>query len=113
MPYFVSRKSGVFLNAISVSGTRVRPCQVLYGGTKGFLNTESSFSFFCFVSLHFSFFLLFFLALTFGTDLAVLLAQVKGHARVDSGIWATGSSFQLDMPATRQDWPTRDVIRSA
>ena len=39
MPYFVERKSGVYLNTSSVAGTRVRPGQVFYGGTKGFLNT--------------------------------------------------------------------------
>jgi 3-oxoacyl-[acyl-carrier protein] reductase len=39
MPYMVERKSGVFLNTSSVAGTRVRPGQVFYGGTKGFLNT--------------------------------------------------------------------------
>ncbi|KAL2827246.1 hypothetical protein BJY01DRAFT_241210 [Aspergillus pseudoustus] len=39
MPYFVERKGGVYLNTSSVAGTRVRPGQVFYGGTKGFLNT--------------------------------------------------------------------------
>ncbi|KAF1808604.1 putative alcohol dehydrogenase [Eremomyces bilateralis CBS 781.70] len=39
MPYFVERKQGVFLNTSSVAGTRVRPGQVFYGGTKGFVNT--------------------------------------------------------------------------
>ncbi|POR32491.1 Uncharacterized protein TPAR_07275 [Tolypocladium paradoxum] len=39
MPYFVERKSGVYLNTSSVAGVRVRPGQVFYGGTKGFLNT--------------------------------------------------------------------------
>jgi hypothetical protein len=39
MPYFVEKKSGVYLNTSSVAGTRVRPGQVFYGGTKGFLNT--------------------------------------------------------------------------
>jgi len=39
MPYFVEQKSGVYLNTSSVAGTRVRPGQVFYGGTKGFLNT--------------------------------------------------------------------------
>lgn len=39
MPYFVERASGVYLNTSSVAGTRVRPGQVFYGGTKGFLNT--------------------------------------------------------------------------
>lgn len=39
MPYFVEMKSGVYLNTSSVAGTRVRPGQVFYGGTKGFLNT--------------------------------------------------------------------------
>jgi 3-oxoacyl-[acyl-carrier protein] reductase len=39
MPYFVEQKSGVFLNTSSVAGTRVRPGQVFYGGTKGFVNT--------------------------------------------------------------------------
>jgi len=39
MPYFVERKHGVYLNTSSVAGTRVRPGQVFYGGTKGFLNT--------------------------------------------------------------------------
>ncbi|EAS33627.3 short chain dehydrogenase [Coccidioides immitis RS] len=43
VPYFVERKSGVFLNTSSVAGTRVRPGQVFYGGTKGFLNTVWSF----------------------------------------------------------------------
>lgn len=41
MPYFTKRKSGVFLNTSSVAGIRVRPGQVFYGGTKGFLNTVS------------------------------------------------------------------------
>lgn len=39
MPYFVERRGGVYLNTSSVAGTRVRPGQVFYGGTKGFLNT--------------------------------------------------------------------------
>ncbi|PGH17890.1 hypothetical protein AJ79_00789 [Helicocarpus griseus UAMH5409] len=39
VPYFADRKSGVFLNTSSVAGTRVRPGQVFYGGTKGFVNT--------------------------------------------------------------------------
>ena len=39
MPYFVERKSGVYVNTSSVSGQRTRPGQVFYGGTKGFLNT--------------------------------------------------------------------------
>ena len=39
MPYFVERKSGVFLSTSSIAGIRVRPGQVFYGGTKGFLNT--------------------------------------------------------------------------
>ncbi|KAL2012055.1 hypothetical protein VTN00DRAFT_4773 [Thermoascus crustaceus] len=39
MPYFVKRKAGVFLNTSSVAGARVRPGQVFYGGTKGFVNT--------------------------------------------------------------------------
>ncbi|KAI9664491.1 MAG: hypothetical protein M1821_005937 [Bathelium mastoideum] len=38
MPYFVERRSGVYLNTSSVAGTRVRPGQVFYGGTKGFLS---------------------------------------------------------------------------
>jgi 3-oxoacyl-[acyl-carrier protein] reductase len=42
MPYFIERKSGVYLNTSSVAGTRVRPGQVFYGGTKGFLNTVRS-----------------------------------------------------------------------
>jgi 3-oxoacyl-[acyl-carrier protein] reductase len=41
MPYFVERKSGVFLSTSSIAGIRVRPGQVFYGGTKGFLNTVS------------------------------------------------------------------------
>lgn len=39
MPYFVGRKSGVFLSTSSIAGMRVRPGQVFYGGTKGFVNT--------------------------------------------------------------------------
>lgn len=39
MPYFVERGGGVYLNTGSVSGSRTRPGQVFYGGTKGFLNT--------------------------------------------------------------------------
>ncbi|KAL4892497.1 hypothetical protein BDV59DRAFT_208254 [Aspergillus ambiguus] len=39
MPHFMDRKKGVFLNTSSVAGTRVRPGQVFYGGTKGFVNT--------------------------------------------------------------------------
>lgn len=41
MPYFVGRKSGVFLSTSSIAGVRVRPGQVFYGGTKGFVNTVS------------------------------------------------------------------------
>jgi 3-oxoacyl-[acyl-carrier protein] reductase len=41
MPYFVERKGGVYINTSSVAGTRVRPGQVFYGGTKGFVNTVS------------------------------------------------------------------------
>lgn len=44
MPYFVKRKAGVFLNTSSVAGERVRPGQVFYGGSKGFLNTVSKHS---------------------------------------------------------------------
>lgn len=43
MPYFVERKSGVYINTSSVAGTRVRPGQVFYGGTKGMVNTVSFF----------------------------------------------------------------------
>jgi 3-oxoacyl-[acyl-carrier protein] reductase len=39
VPYFVSKKSGAFVNTSSVAGIKVRPGQVFYGGTKGFLNT--------------------------------------------------------------------------
>ncbi|KAF9888859.1 hypothetical protein FE257_008228 [Aspergillus nanangensis] len=39
MPYFVQQGSGVYLGTSSVAGTRVRPGQVFYGGTKGFMNT--------------------------------------------------------------------------
>lgn len=39
MPYFVEKQSGVYINTSSVAGTRVRPGQVFYGGTKGFVNT--------------------------------------------------------------------------
>jgi len=39
MPYFVAQGKGVYLNTSSVSGSRTRPGQVFYGGTKGFLNT--------------------------------------------------------------------------
>jgi 3-oxoacyl-[acyl-carrier protein] reductase len=48
MPYFLKRKYGVYLNTSSVAGTRVRPGQVFYGGTKGFLNTV------CFLPNNFS-----------------------------------------------------------
>ena len=41
MPYFVERKSGVFLSTSSIAATKVRPGQVFYGGTKGFVNTVS------------------------------------------------------------------------
>jgi 3-oxoacyl-[acyl-carrier protein] reductase len=41
MPYFAEQKSGVFINTSSVAATRVRPGQVFYGGTKGFVNTVS------------------------------------------------------------------------
>lgn len=44
MPYFVEKKSGVYLSTSSVAGTRVRPGQVFYGGTKGFLNTVCIYS---------------------------------------------------------------------
>lgn len=46
MPYFVERKAGVFLNTSSVAGARVRPGQVFYGGTKGFVNTVCIYTFF-------------------------------------------------------------------
>ena len=39
MPYFVERKTGVYVNTSSTAGARTRPGQVFYGGTKGFLNT--------------------------------------------------------------------------
>lgn len=39
MPYLVSRKSGVFLSTSSIAAMKVRPGQVFYGGTKGFVNT--------------------------------------------------------------------------
>ncbi|KIX04822.1 uncharacterized protein Z518_05693 [Rhinocladiella mackenziei CBS 650.93] len=39
MPYFAKRKSGVMINTSSVAGYKVRPGQVFYGGTKGFVNT--------------------------------------------------------------------------
>lgn len=41
MPYFVEQGAGVYVNTSSVAGSRVRPGQVFYGGTKGFLNTVS------------------------------------------------------------------------
>lgn len=47
MPYFVERGGGVYLNTGSVAGSRTRPGQVFYGGTKGFLNTVS-FQLLCF-----------------------------------------------------------------
>ena len=39
MPHFVGKKKGIYLNTSSVAGMKVRPGQVFYGGTKGFLNT--------------------------------------------------------------------------
>ena len=39
MPYFAERRSGVYINTSSVAGMKVRPGQVFYGGTKGFVNT--------------------------------------------------------------------------
>ncbi|KAJ5082758.1 hypothetical protein N7532_011801 [Penicillium argentinense] len=39
MPYMAERRSGVFINTSSVAGYKVRPGQVFYGGTKGFVNT--------------------------------------------------------------------------
>ena len=42
MPYFMEQKKGVYLNTSSVAGTRVRPGQVFYGGTKGMVNTVST-----------------------------------------------------------------------
>lgn len=41
MPYFVERKGGAYINTSSVAGMKVRPGQVFYGGTKGFVNTVS------------------------------------------------------------------------
>lgn len=41
VPYFQEQKNGVFLNTSSVAGFKVRPGQLFYGGTKGFLNTVS------------------------------------------------------------------------
>jgi 3-oxoacyl-[acyl-carrier protein] reductase len=51
-PYFIEKKSGVFLNTSSVSGTRTRPGMVWYGGTKGFVNTVCIFLFIPFTLLH-------------------------------------------------------------
>jgi 3-oxoacyl-[acyl-carrier protein] reductase len=42
MPYFVERKAGAYINTSSVAGMKVRPGQVFYGGTKGFVNTVSA-----------------------------------------------------------------------
>lgn len=42
MPYMAERRKGVFINTSSVAGFKVRPGQVFYGGTKGFVNTVSS-----------------------------------------------------------------------
>ncbi|KAF9894347.1 hypothetical protein FE257_007850 [Aspergillus nanangensis] len=39
MPYMAERRAGVYINTSSVAGMRVRPGQVFYGGTKGFVNT--------------------------------------------------------------------------
>lgn len=39
IPYFLKRKYEIYLNTSSAAGTRVRPRQVFYGGTKRFLNT--------------------------------------------------------------------------
>lgn len=41
MPYLAERRQGVIINTSSVAGFRVRPGQVFYGGTKGFVNTVS------------------------------------------------------------------------
>ena len=52
MPYFVERKHGVYLNTSSVAGTRTRPGQVFYGGTKGFLNTVRTCILFAVLTAH-------------------------------------------------------------
>lgn len=41
MPYMAEQRRGVFINTSSVAGFKVRPGQVFYGGTKGFVNTVS------------------------------------------------------------------------
>lgn len=95
MPYFVERKAGVYLNTSSVAGTRVRPGQVFYGGSKGFLNT---------VCLPGS-------AET--TPLIWRLTHFIGNSRPCCGIRTQRCPSELDMSTPWGDWSSRDVQWSA
>jgi len=88
MPYFVERKAGVYLNTSSVAGTRVRPGQVFYGGTKGFVNTVSLIC----------------------VSIERANSGILGHAGAGRRVRSFGSPYQFDMPAPRCDWIARIVL---
>lgn len=90
MPYFVAQGKGVYLNTGSVAGSRTRPGQVWYGGTKGFLNTVGRF---------------------FSYRVRGAANEVADHARSGRGVRATGHSDQLDRAAEGRDWLAGDVQR--
>ena len=89
MPYFVDRKSGVYINTSSVAGTRVRPGQVFYGGTKGFVNTVSSFCNACFATAN----------------------SERDYSGTCCRVWRARNPCQLSMPFKRCDRAVRDVLR--
>lgn len=88
MPYFVEKKAGVFLNTSSVAGTRVRPGQVFYGGTKGFLNTVRSI-------IH----------------LLILVKKLtfQGHSRACCGVRAFRCACEQYLSSPWSYWPARNV----
>jgi 3-oxoacyl-[acyl-carrier protein] reductase len=94
MPYFVSRKSGVFLSTSSIAGMRVRPGQVFYGGTKGFVNTVSFFPppKICEIS-------------TMDTFFRSQVFPGSDHTGSCCGIRTGGCPSQLDLSSEKCNWP--------
>lgn len=94
MPYFVEQKSGVYLGTSSVAGTRVRPGQVFYGGTKGFMNTVSRYN-----------------TSAKSASKSFILTLVKGHSRISCGIWPCRCPCELHLPPSGSYRIAGDVQR--
>lgn len=99
MPYFMEQKKGVFLNTSSVAGTRVRPGQVFYGGTKGFLNTVIP-------PLSLSLSLIWFRT-------SLIVSSCTGNARTGGRVRPPWCSRQFDLSSSWRHGLARDVQRRA